>query len=267
MSLEKKDELAIMKSPLKSKPLRNPGQSTDEIIQTILDDELMPYMLAAAVFSVLATVEWSHWVLRSPPNPIMSTVIALVAILFTARKFIISRKKLKALRLGRDGEMAVGQYLDLLRENGAKVYHDVPGEGFNLDHVVITKSGIYVIETKTFSKPEKGSPTITYDGEKVLVNGKKPDRNPVVQVKSACYWLKMLLKESTGKDCNPKPVVVFPGWFVQPTSEAKNSDVWVLNPKALPAFISHSKPQYENDELGIFSYHLSRYERAENEKK
>lgn len=170
-----------MKSPLKSKPLRNPGQSTDELIQTILNEELMLYLLAAAGFLVIAIMEWCHWILHSPPNPIVFTIMALVAILFTARKFIITRKKLKALKLGRDGEMAVGQYLDLLRENGAKVYHDVPGEGFNLDHVVITKSGIYVIETKTFSKPEKGNPTITFDGEKVLVNGREPDRNPVVR--------------------------------------------------------------------------------------
>ncbi len=183
-----------------------------------------------------------------------------------SKKILIARKKIKALRLGRDGEMAVGQYLESLRENGAKVFHDIQGEGFNLDHVVIDKSGIYVIETKTFSKPDKGQTIVTYDGEKVFVNGKEPDRNPVIQVKAACHWLKELLKESTGKDCNPRPVVVFPGWFVQPTVEAKNSDVWVLNPKALPAFISNSKPQYEGDAVGLFSYHLSRYVRAEKRK-
>jgi hypothetical protein len=129
---------------------------------------------------------------------------------------------------------------------------------------VIHKSGIYVIETKTFSKPEKGIPIVTYDGERVLVNGKEPNGNPVIQVKAASNWLKELLKESTGKDCNPRPVVVFPGWFVEPTVEAKNSDVWVLNPKALPAFISRSKSQLENDEINLFSFHLSRYVRAEN---
>jgi hypothetical protein len=132
--------------------------------------------------------------------------------------------------------------------------------------VVIDKSGVYVIETKTLSKPDKGSPVVTFDGEKVFINGKEPDRNPVIQVKAACGWLRDLLKESTGKDCKPMPVVVFPGWFVQPTAEAKNSDVWVLNPKALPAFISNSKPRYESDEVGMFSYHLSRYVRAEEEK-
>jgi hypothetical protein len=254
-----------MKSPLKSKPLRNPGQSVDEHIQDLVDD-VIPYIFGAVAFFVFALLEWHRWATNSSPSPVIMTVIAVPLMLYAARRIIVTRKKIKALKLGRDGEMAVGQYLESLRENGAKVFHDIQGEGFNLDHVVIDKSGIYVIETKTFSKPDKGQTVVTYDGEKVFVNGKEPDRNPVIQVRAACRWLKELLRESTGKDCNPRPVVVFPGWFVEPTAEAKNSDVWVLNPKALPSFISHSKPQLESDEVAIFSYHLSRHVRAEGAK-
>jgi len=97
------------------------------------------------------------------------------------------------------------------------------------------------------------------------VNGRELDRNPIVQVKAACNWLKVLLKQSTGKDCEPMPVIIFPGWFVQMTAEAKNSDVWVLNPKALPAFISNSRPKIKDDEVNLFSFHLSRYVRNKNE--
>ena len=253
-----------MKSPLKDKPLRNPGQSGDEYIHDYLSDKISPPILFAGFLIFFAVMEWYKWATNSPPIPKLMTVIAILSVLYAARRVVISRKKLKALKLGRDGEKTVGQDLEFLRENGAKVFHDIQGKGFNLDHVVIHKSGIYVIETKTFSKPEKGIPIVTYDGERVLVNGKEPNGNPVIQVKAASNWLKELLKESTGKDCNPRPVVVFPGWFVEPTVEAKNSDVWVLNPKALPAFISRSKSQLENDEINLFSFHLSRYVRAEN---
>lgn len=237
----------------------------DEQIDDFITDKILQYVMISMVFLFFALMDWYRWLTNTPPMPILFTIVAFLTVLYTVRKVVVGRKQIKALRLGRDGEKAVGQYLDLLRENGAKVFHDIPGEGFNLDHVVIDKSGIYVIETKTFSKPDKGNPIVTYDGEKILVNGKEPDRNPVIQVKAACNWLKILLKESTGKDCNPRPVVVFPGWFVQLTAEAKSSDVWVLNPKALPSFISNSKPQHKQDELGIFSYHLSRYIRAGNE--
>jgi hypothetical protein len=78
-------------------------------------------------------------------------------------------------------------------------------------------------------------------------------------VKAGAGWLKSLLKESTDQDFLVKPVVVFPGWYVQPTAEAKSSDVQVLNPKALPAFIERSKNQLMPDKLSMAAFHLSRY--------
>ncbi|WP_425484267.1 nuclease-related domain-containing protein [Candidatus Methylobacter favarea] len=42
-----------------------------------------------------------------------------------------------------------------------------------MDHVVICKSGVYIIETKTFSKPDKGEAKIIYNGDAILLNGKK----------------------------------------------------------------------------------------------
>jgi hypothetical protein len=50
-------------------------------------------------------------------------------------------------------------------------YHDIVGDSFNVDHVVISAKGIYVIETKTYSKPASGAANITYDGQQLLVNG------------------------------------------------------------------------------------------------
>ena len=47
--------------------------------------------------------------------------------------------KVRALQLGRDGERAVGQFLEQqLLSEGARVIHDIPADGFNLDHVVIS---------------------------------------------------------------------------------------------------------------------------------
>lgn len=73
------------------------------------------------------------------------------------------RQTIKRLRMARDGEKAVGQYLSDLREQGCRVYHDVIGQGFNIDHVIICDRGIFTIETKTYSKPASGRSTIQFD--------------------------------------------------------------------------------------------------------
>jgi hypothetical protein len=68
--------------------------------------------------------------------------------------------------------------------------------------------------------------------------------------------------EETVRDIEIRKVVLFPGWIIEPTVESKQSDVWVLNPKALPAFISNSREQISNEDVNQISHHLSMHIRA-----
>jgi hypothetical protein len=166
------------------------------------------------------------------------------------------------LKLGRDGEKVVGQYLERIRATGAEIFHDIPEKHFNLDHVIIAPTGIFLVETKTYSKPDGGEPTINFNGSHITLKDRGTFDAPVIQVQAGANWLKSFLKESTGKSFPVRPVLVFPGWFVQPTVEAKKSDIWVLNPKALPAFISNSNTVLNLEDVKLASYHLSRYIRT-----
>jgi hypothetical protein len=251
-----------MKSPLKAKPLKNPGESVDIKLKDLLYGDILTYIIFASFMVMIALMEWLRWINDWSPNPKSFTALAVIAILIAAWKFERTRGRLKALKLGRDGEKAVGQYLELLRETGAKVFHDIPGDGFNLDHVVIHETGIYVVETKTLSKPDRGTAKLVYNGTNVLKNGFAFDRNPIQQVRAAKQWLKDLMKETTGKQFPVRAVVVFPGWFIQPTAEAKSSDVWVLNPRALPGFISKSALQIRAEDVNLCAFHLGRYIRT-----
>lgn len=254
-----------MKSPLTDNPLRNPGESLDKRISKFIDDEILTYFLVSIVIVILASMEWVRWYLDTPPSPIVYSFFAIISVAYTTIKIIRGKSKLRSLRQGRDGEKAVGQYLEKLREQGVQLFHDIPSKGFNLDHVLICQSGIYVIETKTYSKPDKGVPKIVYNGKSVLINGKTKTEKPIIQVKAAAGWLAETLFESTGHKFMIKPVVLFPGWYIEPTSEAKSSEVWVLNPKALPAFIKHSKELLKPEEVKMASFHLSRYIRSYSE--
>ena len=251
-----------MKSPLKARPLKNPGESVDIALKDLLYAGVLPYLIFALFFIVLALSDWMRWYTGSPPIPKTLTGMAILAVIMAAWKFERSKQRIRNLRQGRDGEKAVGQYLEHLREDGAQVYHDIPGEGFNIDHVVIHETGIYIIETKTISKPDRGEAVLVYDGNNVFKNGLPPSRNPIQQVRAARKWLVELLKESTGRSFPARAVVVYPGWFIQPTAEAKSSDVWVLNPKALPAFISKSSPQIRKEDVNLCAFHLGRYVRT-----
>ena len=169
--------------------------------------------------------------------------------------------KLKALRLGLDGERAVGQFLESLRTKGYKVFHDIPGNNFNIDHVLIGPAGVFAIETKTYSKPLRGSPKVVCEGARLLVDGFAPDRDPVIQSKAQASWLRELLAQSTGKAFPVRPVIVFPGWFVE-QDRASRREFWVLEPKALESFLDHEPATLLAEDVTLAAFHLSRYIRT-----
>ncbi len=249
------------KSPLKAKPLRLPGQSVQDDIDKLLDDHLMPNVMVTMFLVVLSFYNWWVFISKKIPNPIITTTIAIMGLGYTTWKVIRGRRKLNLLRMGRDGERAVAQFLDRLRVEGYHLLHDIVGEGFNIDHVAIGPSGVYTIETKTISKPANGEPKIQYNGEFLLLNGFKPDRNPIIQAKAQCSWLKNLLKDSTGKQPPVQPVVVYPGWFIE-GPKGMRPDVWVLNPKALPAFLENAPKRISLEDQKLYNFHLSRFIRT-----
>ena len=56
------------------------------------------------------------------------------------------------LRLGHEGELAVGQELNKLMSVDYRVYYDLLGDGFNVNHVLIGQTGAFVVETKARRK-------------------------------------------------------------------------------------------------------------------
>ena len=247
------------KSPLKDNPLRNPGQSLDEEIQRYLDDKATPWIVIVVISIMFAALEWYRSYMQLPYTPWIYSFVAVILTVIGTWKVLNIRKRLHLLRLGRDGEKAVGQYLEGLRHQGYKVFHDVIGDGFNIDHVVIGPTGIYTIETKTFSKPVGKNSKILFDGTKITKDGFELDRNPVIQATAQAKWLSGLLESSTNRVAPVKPVIVFPGWFVE---SGWQSDVWVLNPKALGKFMDSREPSISNEDVGLYAFHLSRFIRT-----
>jgi hypothetical protein len=160
----------------------------------------------------------------------------------------------------RERERAVAQCIDQLRVGGAQVFHDVRGDGRRLDHVIISRRGVFVVETRVLAKPWPKA-KVYVEGRKLLVAGKHLEHDPRVGAAAAARWIEAFLKKSTGKRFTARAIVAFPGWYVQQNDPP--GSVWVIEPKALPALLDHEAPTVPAADVALAAWHLSRYVRTD----
>ena len=255
----------VLRSPLKDKTLRNPGQSVDKAIFDVKDsylDNLVVLIITGTIFAAALL----QWLTKVPPLTMVFVGASYfaVALIFYVPKMVKKVAEGKRLRQARDGERAVAECLDLLRDDGHRVFHDIVGPNFNVDHVIIGPKGIFTVETKTLNKYVGKDAHLYFDGERVYIGELELPDNPVPQGRAQASWLKKLIGDSTGKTLSVKPVVVFPGWFVERTSGADQSDTWVLEPKALRGFLKSEPVRVKPTDVELAVFHLKRYIRATN---
>jgi hypothetical protein len=249
------------RSPLKKRPLRQPGQSLDERINYLVHEKIDYYGTVICVSIVLVLMAWHGWYFQYSLSPYMMTIVAAVIAAYSFKKIRIHQRDLKNLRMGRDGERLVGESLERLREIGCVIFHDFICGNFNIDHIIVGPRGIFTIETKTISKPSKGRAEIQYDGENITINGFRPNRDPIARAKYQANWLKDLLWDFTGIDISVRPVVLYPGWFI--SRQPREARVWVLNEKAFPQFLINEPVSLDPEDVQLIAGHFSRYARQE----
>jgi hypothetical protein len=241
--------------------LRGPGQSIDEQIDRLINDKFLSLYLFASVFWLITILEWTA---KLSNRARMPGTYAIAAFLFTAiagYQFWRIRRDVSILKQGREGEHEVAELLEELKQSGATVIHDVPATNFNVDHVVISTRGIYAIETKKWTKSKSRS-RIEFDGERITMSGKQSKFDPVTQCRAQASWLQQLLKTSTSKQLPVRGVVAFPGWWVEQLPAARGSELWVLNPKALSAWIAREPARLSEADAAMATLHLQQYVRS-----
>ena len=246
------------RSPIKNLPVRQPGQSLREQALDLFGDIWLPWFLGGLLLVFLTIESWCLYFSHSLWLPIVSTILSIITLPVAYIKTRRVMKEMNNLRTGRLGEEAVGQFLEeKLRPVGFQILHDIPGNGFNVDHVVIGAAGIFSIETKTRNKPIRGDVRVQFDGTKLTVDGFAQDRDPVVQAKAQRDWLIDLLVQMTTKRFQIRPVILFPGWFVEMTNPS--GEIWALNETAFLKFLANEKPKLTPEDVAMITFHLKQY--------
>ena len=214
-------------APFTEKNLRLPGHTLSIEVRDIVFDCL--FWLLAGMFTPIVGA-LSYLVVGSKNGLILFLVFSPPAV-WSFWKVTKLFKEAKIKDLGCDGERYTGQELNYLMRSGAWVYHDLPYQYGNIDHMVVSTGGVFVVETKAVSKPQVGK------GKKreakveckngVLHFPHVSTSLPLKQAGIHAKYVEEYLQKRTGLRVQVKAVVALPGWFV----EGQGGDVMVINPK------------------------------------
>jgi hypothetical protein len=217
------------KNPINNDLLRSPGESLSEKIEDLSLD-IDSYLMALTISPLLCYTLY----LQSNRSLLITIGLALFGISFTitfAYKLLKLGQQRNKLKLGYDAELAIGQELNTLMRDGYWVFHDLPAENYNIDHVVVGANGVFAVETKGRSKPVqkegKAEFKVKFDGNQ-LIFPTWVETKPLAQAKRQASSLQKQLSSAVGESVEVKPVLAIPGWFIEVSSK---SEVVLINGK------------------------------------
>jgi hypothetical protein len=117
-----------------------------------------------------------------------------------------SALRLRSFLIGADGEEKAARILSFLPADHT-VFNDLnlDAPGADFDHIVVAPTGLFLIETKTWSGE------LSFENGQVLCDGAPPHRPPLKQVKEAAAQLSAYLEKTQCPEAPVYPVLCFVG--------------------------------------------------------
>ena len=192
------------------------------------DDRLTTFLL---IPTLLAGMIAANPALRAFPYLAGALVIILSYSLRAGPRLVRLARDIRDNKLGYLGERVVGEELNQLMLDRFRVFHDVPFDGYNIDHVIIGPPGVFAVETKTRRKPRDDDGAkkyrVTFDGA-VLRWPWGNDAHGLQQTRDNARTLATFLTSATGERVDVDGILVLPGWWID---RVGRGSVNVLNEK------------------------------------
>jgi hypothetical protein len=239
---------------LPDKLLRRAGQSLREEYDKLFDERFVAFVVVIVAFWLVCIVAWIQKFAGHVPGPAFWTLLSLSVTAYGGFQIFRLRPQLRRLRFGEGGQRRVAEALERIRDKGYSVFHDLPANGSNVDHVVVGPTGVYAIETRT----RKGADLIRYQNDSELLIGAKINDSPALRhARGSAYAVQEQLKEHLHAAYWVKPVLVFVGSrrVQQPVVDYT---VDVITADDLENYFARQQPEITDADVASIRSHLER---------
>jgi len=234
------------------------GESLQEKIRD-LEFKIPEQVVLPLYFGVVAIFAWlisAGLINFSYPSAIVVTVIFVVLSIRCYVKVKKLRRTLRFYRKGLEGERLVGETLNRLSNESTFVFHDIPGNRFNVDHIIVSTRGIFVIETKHFNREICNE--FFYDGSmiyRVMKDGRKfPCPKLLPQIDGEARFIEQEIEHRTEMKLPIVKVAILIGSYIGGTENFK--DYWLLNESSFVTAFRQAKEIYDDSVVKLVATHI-----------
>ncbi len=125
-----------------------------------------------------------------------------------------------------------------------------------VDYIIANQSGVVLVKVCDWRTPSNDEAIINYDDEQILLNGYRPDANPIEPLKNVKQWIENKLYASLGKPIDVECLVVFPEWFVR--SPREHVVVQVINPREMKKVLEERRSVLSDNDKTLLNYHIAK---------
>jgi hypothetical protein len=246
------------RSPIEGKVIHGAGEQLRKRIEDHTD-ELMFSMISLQFIGPLLFALWAANKITWSQVHFLYADLLYVAVFVVFGAWSVKRVlKFGALRRrGREGlraELFTAQELNRLIGSGCVVLHDLPADGFNIDHVVIGPRAVFAVETKSVRKPARSESgahfKVNYDGA-VLRFPHSVGKASLAQAQRQADWLRRYLSQCLNTTVPVTPALALPGWWIDSPRDLPKDAVRVFNPSGRGAqfMVDQHNPRATRPEL------------------
>lgn len=149
---------------------------------------------------------------------VFAAVFAVVRLATTAAK----RHRVQFLR---DACIAIGHKLQRIANEDLKIFHDYETRAGLIDHVVVSRSGLYAVSV--VAKRARGNGAVCMDGNALVFPSEAAPRD-IENIVNKARQLETEFHELLGYEVRVRSVIAVPGWKV---TDQKNEKLLIVNEK------------------------------------
>ncbi len=229
----------------------------DSIVRDKLDRRIRPYFLITGFLFAFLLLETYRWYMNVPPMPIVVFGLFVASVVFVIYQLADYKDHFRFLRLGKRGEPLLDDAIKMHSDQtGSTVYKDVLMGKQKIDYVIANHAGVVLINVCDWRTPSNDEAVINYDDEQILLNGYRPDANPIEPLKNVKQWIENKLYASLGKPIDVECLVVFPEWFVRTPSQ--HVVVRVINPREINKLLEERSSILSDNDKTLLNYHMAK---------